>query len=291
MIAGRSGTRRRNTVLPKAAFYVVLEIILLYIIFPFYWAFRSAITPDADLFATPVQYFPNHPTLHNFQLVLSDTGFLTALKNSAIVAVSVTILALAIGATASYALGRFHFRGRTPVLYLVLSMTMFPQVAVLGALWNMINQLGFYDHLYALILTYLVFTLPFTVWVLTSFFRALPSELEEAAYVDGASPFQTFWKIMLPLVAPGLVTTGLLAFISAWNEFLYALSFIQSPENRTVPLAIFNFVPATNVGSNFVTPWGQMMAATVVVTVPLVVLTLIFQRRILAGLTAGAVKG
>jgi trehalose/maltose transport system permease protein len=291
MIASRSGTRKRNTVLPKVAFYVVLTIILLYIIFPFYWAFRSAITPDADLFATPVQYFPTHPTLHNFQQVLSDSGFLHALLNSGIVAVSVTLLALAIGATASYALGRFHFRGRTPVLYLVLSMTMFPQVAVLGALWNMINQLGFYDHLYALVLTYLVFTLPFTVWVLTSFFRALPAELEEAAYVDGASPFQTFWKIMLPLVAPGLVTTGLLAFISAWNEFLYALSFIQSPENRTVPLAIFNFVPATNVGSNFVTPWGQMMAATVVVTIPLVVLTLIFQRRILAGLTAGAVKG
>jgi trehalose/maltose transport system permease protein len=291
MIAGRSGSRRRNTILPKAAFYVVLAIILLYIIFPFYWAFRSAITPDQDLFATPVQYFPVHPTLNNFQLVLSDNGFLHALLNSAIVAVSVTVLALIIGATASYALGRFHFRGRTPVLYLVLSMTMFPQVAVLGALWNMINQFGFYDHLYALVLTYLVFTLPFTVWVLTSFFRALPSELEEAAYVDGASPFQTFWKIMLPLVAPGLVTTGLLAFISAWNEFLYALSFIQSPENRTVPLAIFNFVPANNVGSNFSTPWGQMMAATVVVTIPLVVLTLIFQRRILAGLTAGAVKG
>jgi trehalose/maltose transport system permease protein len=291
MIARRSGTRWRSTVLPKAAFYVVLGVILLYIIFPFYWAFRSAITPDQDLFATPVQYFPTHPTLHNFQLVLSNNEFLHALLNSCIVAVSVTILALAIGATASYALGRFRFRGRTPVLYLVLSMTMFPQVAVLGALWNMINQFGFYDHLYALVLTYLVFTLPFTVWVLTSFFRALPSELEEAAYVDGASPFQTFWRIMLPLVAPGLVTTGLLAFISAWNEFLYALSFIQSPENRTVPLAIFNFVPASNVGSNFSTPWGQMMAATVVVTVPLVVLTLIFQRRILAGLTAGAVKG
>jgi len=291
MIASRGGTHKRNTVLPKVAFYAVLTLILLYIIFPFYWAFRSAITPDADLFATPVQYFPTHPTLHNFQLVLSDSQFQRALLNSAIVAVSVTLLALAIGATASYALGRFHFTGRTPVLYLVLSMTMFPQVAVLVALWNMINQFGLYDHLYALVLTYLVFTLPFTVWVLTSFFRALPSELEEAAYVDGATPFQTFWRIMLPLVAPGLVTTGLLAFISAWNEFLYALSFIQSPENRTVPLAIFNFVPATNVGSNFVTPWGQMMAATVVVTVPLVVLTLIFQRRILAGLTAGAVKG
>jgi trehalose/maltose transport system permease protein len=291
MIARRSRSRRQSTILPKATFYVVLGVILLYIIFPFYWAFRSAITPDQDLFATPVQYFPIHPTLHNFQLVLSDSGFLHALLNSGIVAVSVTVLALIIGATASYALGRFHFRGRTPVLYLVLSMTMFPQVAVLGALWNMINQFGFYDHLYALVLTYLVFTLPFTVWVLTTFFRALPSELEEAAYVDGASPFQTFWKIMLPLVAPGLVTTGLLAFISAWNEFLYALSFIQSPENRTAPVAMFYFQPQANVGDFYITPWGQVMAATVVITVPLVVLTLVLQRRIVAGLTMAAGTG
>lgn len=291
MIGSGARAHKRNAAVTKGLFYVVLAVILLYIIFPFYWAFRSAITPDKDLFATPVQYFPTNPTLTNFSQVLSDNQFLKALLNSTIVAVSVTILALLIGATASYALGRFRFRGRMPVMYLVLSMTMFPQVAVLGALWNMINQFGFYDHLYALILTYLVFTLPFTVWVLTSFFRAMPGELEEAAYVDGATPFQTFYKIMLPLVAPGLVTTGLLAFIAAWNEFLYALSFIQSPENRTVPLAIFNFVPNTNVGSNFVTPWGQEMAATVVVTIPLVVLTLIFQRRILAGLTAGAVKG
>jgi trehalose/maltose transport system permease protein len=177
------------------------------------------------------------------------------------------------------------------ILYLVLSMTMFPQVALLGALYNMIVQFNLYDHLQALVLTYLVFSLPFTVWVLTSFFRSMPADLEEAAYVDGASPFQTFYKIMLPLVAPGMVTTGLLAFIGAWNEFLYALTFLQSPEERTVPLQIFNFVPPTNVGSSFDVPWGQIMAATVIVTVPLVVLTLIFQRRILAGLTAGAVKG
>jgi len=283
--------RRRNFVLSRVLFYVILVVILLYIIFPFYWAFRSAITPDRDLFSTPVQYFPAHPTGANFSIVLGDNDFLHALLNSTIVAVSVTVLAIVVGSAAAYALGRFRFFGRMPIMYLILSMTMFPQVAILGALWNMINQFGLYDHITALILTYMVFTLPFTVWVLTSFFRAMPAELEEAAYVDGASPFTTFWRIMLPLVAPGLVTTGLLAFIAAWNEFLFALSFLQSPQNRTIPLAIFNFVPSTNVGSTYSTPWGQMMAATVVVTIPLVILTLIFQRRILAGLTAGAVKG
>jgi trehalose/maltose transport system permease protein len=215
--------------------------------------------------------------------------FRHALLNSTIVAGSVTLISLVIGAFAAYALGRFSFKGRTPVLYLVLSMTMFPQIAVLGSLYNMINRFGLYNRLGSLILTYLIFTLPFTVWVLTSFFRALPRELEEAAYVDGATPFQTFYQVLLPLAAPGLVTTGLLAFIAAWNEFLFAISFTQTPDKRTVPFAIFSFTPQT--GGGFEQPWGQMMAGTVVVTIPLIVLTLIFQRRILAGLTAGAVKG
>jgi trehalose/maltose transport system permease protein len=153
----------------------------------------------------------------------------------------------------------------------------------------MVNDFGLYNTLGALILTYLVFTLPFTVWVLTRFFQQMPRELEEAAYVDGATPLQTFYRVLLPLAAPGLVTTGLLAFISAWNEFLYALSFTQTPENFTVTLAIFRFAPDTPGG--FQIAWGQIMAATIIITIPLVVLTLIFQRRIVAGLTAGAVKG
>jgi trehalose/maltose transport system permease protein len=284
-------TETRVSPVKQTLFYIVLALILLYILFPFYWAIRSALSPDADLFATPLQWFPAHPTLGHFQSIFSDPTFVTSLWNSTIVAVSVTVLSLIIGASASYALGRFNFGGRTPVLYLILSMTMFPQVAVLGSLFNMVLQFKAFDHLYALVVTYLIFTLPFTVWVLTSFFRQLPRELEEAAYVDGASPFQTFWRIMLPLALPGLVTTGLLAFIGAWNEFLFAVSFLQSPDERTVPLQIFDFVPQTAVGGSFQTPWGDMMAATVVVTIPLVVLTLIFQRLILAGLTAGAVKG
>jgi trehalose/maltose transport system permease protein len=168
-------------------------------------------------------------------------------------------------------------------------MTMFPQIAILGALYTMVNRFHLYNRLGALVLTYLLFTLPFTVWVLTSFFRGMPGELEEAAYVDGATPLQTFYRVLLPLATPALVTTGLLAFIQAWNEFIFALSFTQTPEHRTVPLAIFYFVPQT--GGGFEIPWGQIMAATIIVTVPLVVLVLIFQRRILAGLTAGAVKG
>jgi trehalose/maltose transport system permease protein len=282
-------SRRRSNVLSRVLFYVLLAIIAVYLIFPFYWALRSSITPDSDLFKTPIQYFPDHPTLAHYREVFNSHQFVRALGNSALVASVVTIASLIVGSFASYALGRFHFRGRTPVLYVVLSMTMFPQIAVLGSLYALITKFHLYNTLWALMITYMIFTLPFTVWVLTSFFQQMPKELEEAAYVDGATPFQIFWKVLLPLVAPGLVTTGLLAFISAWNEFLYALSFTQSPDKRTVTLAIFSFNPKTVGG--YQVAWGQIMAATVIITIPLIVLTLIFQRRILAGLTAGAVKG
>jgi len=280
----------------RLPFYLVVLLIFIYALFPFYWAFKSAFTPDGDLFKTPVEYVPAHPTLHQFREVLSNHFFLRALLNSTIVAGSVTLLALVVGSLAAFALGRFRFRGRNAMLYLMLSMTIFPQIAILGALFTMFTSfhvwvihLHLYDTLYALIFSYMIFTLPLTIWVLTSFMRALPRDLEEAAYIDGASPLQVFWKVLLPLVAPGLVTTGLLAFIAAWNEFLYALSFEQSSRHYTVPLALVNFVGKS--GSTFETPWGQLMAATVIVTVPLIVLTLALQRRILAGLTAGAVKG
>jgi trehalose/maltose transport system permease protein len=275
--------------LVRAPFYLLVAVIFVYALFPFYWVLRSSFTPEVNLFQTPIQYFPAHPTLANYRGALNASFFTDALLNSTIVAGSVTLLSLAIGSSAAFALGRFKFHGRSFVLYLVLSMTIFPQIAILGALYEMITSLNLYDTLGALIFSYLIFTLPFTIWVLTSFMRALPGDLEEAAYVDGATPLQVFWKVLLPLIAPGLVTTGLLAFIAAWNEYLYALSFIQSPNHYTVPLAITSFVTPT--GSNFAVPWGQIMAATVIVTVPLIVLVLVLQKRIIAGLTAGAVKG
>lgn len=287
--ATRARARRRNPV-TRVLFYVLVVVILIYTMFPLLWAIRSAITPDDQLFTTPLVYIPSHPTLENFRLVLTTGDFRQALLNSTIIAISVVALGLIIGSLAAYALGRFNFRGRTGTLYLILSMTIFPQIAVLGSYYTILTHLGLFDDIKGLILTYIVLVLPFTVWVLTSFFRGLPRDLEEAAYVDGASPIQTFYKVMLPLIAPGLVTTGLLAFISAWNEFLYALSFTSTPQNYTVPVAIVNF-QGQGGGNSFEFPWGQVMAATLIVTIPLIVLTLIFQRRILAGMTAGAVKG
>ena len=288
----RSRVLRRSPVgrfLIKLPFWLLIAAIFVYALFPFYWAIRSAFTPDSEQFSTPIKYWPAHPTWANFREVLSTSTFQHALINSTIVAGSVTLFSLLIGSLAAYALGRFRFHCRSAVLYLMLSMTIFPQIAILGALYTMINNFHLYDKLGALIFSYLIFTLPFTVWVLTSFMRGLPGDLEEAAYVDGATPLQVFYKVLLPLIAPGLVTTGLLAFIAAWNEYLYALSFIQSPNKYTVPLAITTFVGKS--GSTFQVPWGQIMAATVIVTLPLIAAVLVLQRRILAGLTAGAVKG
>jgi trehalose/maltose transport system permease protein len=273
----------------RVAFYILVVLILLYTVFPFYWALNSSLMPNSELFDTPVNYVPAPPTFTHYSQVFDNSDFLIALWNSTVVSFSVTALSLLVGAMGAYALGRFRFRGRTPVLYTVLAMTMFPQIAVLGALYNMVRNLGLYNNILSLIFTYLIFTLPFTVWVLTNFFKAMPRDLEEAAYVDGASPLQTFYMVLLPLSAPGMVTTGLLAFIAAWNEYLFALSFTQTPENRTITYAITAFSGST--ASGFEIPWGQIMSAVVVVTIPLIVLTLIFQRRIIAGMTAGAVKG
>jgi trehalose/maltose transport system permease protein len=290
--AARVRWLRRSPVgrfLGKLPFWLLIAVIFVYALFPFYWAVRSAFTPEGKLFNTPIEYFPSHPTFANFREIFSTSFFTRALVNSTIVAFAVTLISLAVGSLAAYALGRFRFRGRQAVLYLMLSMTIFPQIAILGALYTMMRDFHLYDRIGSLILSYMIFTLPFTVWVLTSFMRALPGDLEEAAYVDGATPLQVFYKVLLPLIAPGLVTTGLLAFIAAWNEYLYALSFIQSTDKYTVPLAITSFVGKS--GSSFQVPWGQIMAATVVVTLPLITATLVLQRRILAGLTAGAVKG
>jgi trehalose/maltose transport system permease protein len=282
----RSNRINATYVVKKAVFWLLVAFIIFYTIFPFAWALISSIKPSVELFKTPVDYWPSKINTGFYRYVLENGDFLRALRNSVIVSVVTVVIALTLGAFAAYAMGRMKFRGRTFILYLILSMTMFPQIAILGSLFQMISRFHLFDRLPALIIAYLTFTLPFTVWVLSNFFKAMPGELEEAALVDGATPFQAFYKILLPLAAPGLVTTGLLAFISAWNEFLFALTFTQS-KARTVQPAIASFTGNTQ----YELPWGNIVAASVLVTIPLVILVLVFQRKILAGLTAGAVKG
>ena len=271
--------------LRRATFFAAVAAILVYAVFPFYWAVVSSLRSGPALFSTAL--IPSHPDLRNYVAVFAEQPFARNIVNSLIVAGLTVALSLVLAVPASYALGRIAFRGRFVLLFSFLAVSMFPQIAVLSGMFEIIRQLGLYNRLLGLALSYLLLTLPFTVWVLTAFMRDVPREIEEAAVVDGASLFTLIWRILLPLMAPAIVATGLLAFIAAWNEFLFALTFTLSSETRTVPVAIALISGA----SGYELPWGNIMAASVVVTLPLVILVLIFQRRIVAGLTAGALKG
>ncbi|REC95271.1 carbohydrate ABC transporter permease [Kushneria indalinina] len=277
--------RTLKAVLLKIGFWLLVAVLMVYAIFPFYYAVVTSLKPSSELFE--VSYWVDSVDLSNYAAVLSQPTFVAAIRNSVIVALSVVAIALLLGLTAAWALGRVRFRGRTTVMMLVLGVSMFPQVAVLSGLFEVIRTLDLYNSPGGLILSYTIFTLPFTVWILTTFMRQLPDELEEAAIVDGASPWVTLTKVFMPLLWPAMATTGLLAFIAAWNEFLFALTFTLTDSQRTVPVAI----ALISGGSQYELPWGPIMAASVIVTVPLVVLVVIFQRRIVSGLTAGAVKG
>jgi trehalose/maltose transport system permease protein len=269
----------------RVLFYLLVLVILVFNLFPFLYALLSSFRPSNDLFSSDL--WPKALALDHYQAVFKDVRFVGSLINSVIVAGSTVLISLALGSLCAYALGRLPFRYKAPVLYLVLTMTMFPQISVLSGLFVMLKTLGLFNTRQGLVVTYLIFTMPFTIWVMTQYFRSLPKELEEAAYVDGASPLTVFWQILLPLTMPGLVSTGLLAFIAAWNEFLFALTFTVTDTMKTVPVVISQFSGT----SSFEQPWGSIMAASMVVTIPLVILVMIFQYRIVAGLTAGAVKG
>ncbi|MBX3144191.1 MAG: carbohydrate ABC transporter permease [Trueperaceae bacterium] len=278
--------RARIRLLRRILFWLLVSVVLVYLLFPFYWATVSAFKSEAELIRMPATYWPNAPTWRNFQAVLSNPTFVRGIINSGIVAVTVTVLSLLVGAFAGYALGQLRFKGKTPSMYLILAMTMFPQVAVLAGLYAVIRLLGM-PSLLSVTLSYLLFTLPFTVWTLQSFFRGLPQSLLQAAQVDGATMMQSFWQVLLPLTVPALVTTGLLAFVKAWNEYLFALTFTAIDRDaRTVPVAIALF----SGQSAYQQPFGEIMAGAMIVTIPLVILVLIFQRRIVAGLISGAVK-
>ena len=274
-----------TTVLKNTAFYALVAIIIVVAVFPFYYAILTSFKSGTALFE--INYLPKSFSLGNYADVLANDSFLRNLGNSLMVATCVVALSLLLAVTAAYALARVRFRGRALLLLTILSVSMFPQIAVLAGLFELIRWAGLFNTPLALIFSYMIFTLPFTVWVLTTFMRDLPVEIEEAAIVDGASPWVIITQVFLPLMWPALVTTGLLAFIAAWNEFLFALTFTSSNDQRTVPVAI----ALLSGSSQFEIPWGTIMAASVIVTVPLVILVLIFQRRIISGLTAGGVKG
>lgn len=265
--------------------YTLAAIIILICCFPFYWAIVSSLKTGSALFK--VEFWPEHPAWSNYFEIFKEQPFGRNILNSVAVAVGTVSLSLCLAILGSYSLGRVRFKGRSYLLITILAVSMFPQIAVLSGMFELIRSLNLYNNVIGLMISYMIFTLPFTIWILTTFMRQLPKELEEAAILDGASSWIICTRIFLPLLWPALVTTGLLSFIAAWNEFLFALSLTVESQARTVPVAIALMTGA----SEFELPWGKIMAASVVVTLPLIILVLIFQRRIVSGLTAGAVKG
>lgn len=256
----------------------------LFALVPLGVALLASVRPEAALFSGR-SLWSGAPILDHYRALFTDRDFLVPIRNSLVVAGATTALCVAVGSAAAYALTRLEFRGKQAVLGFVLAVTMFPQISIVSPLYLLLRALGLIDTYPGLVLPYLTFAMPLAVWLLASFFRQLPRELEEAALVDGATRWQTFSRILLPLAAPGIATTAILTFIYCWNEFLFALSFTLGPERQTVPVAIALF------RGQYQVPWGEILAGAVVATLPVAAVVLLFQRRIVQGLTSGAVKG
>ncbi len=265
--------------------WVAVVVIIVFCLFPFYWLVNISLKTGADL--TGNSLYPPNPTLDNYKSIFQNDDFVRSLLNSVIVAVVTTVLALVIGSFCAYALARLRFKGKFIILALVLSITTFPAIAIAAPLFRLWSDIGIFNTLIGLIIPNLTFALPLSIYILVSFFKEIPKDLEEAALVDGATYFQAFRKVVVPLAAPGLATTAILTFIAVWNEFLLAITLTSTPSARTVPAAIAFFTGSTQ----FEIPYGTITAASVTISIPLIVLVLLFQKRIVAGLTAGAVKG
>jgi multiple sugar transport system permease protein len=283
----RARTKRRKRDKTKTPWWMWIAIaaIVVFCLFPFYWMINISLKTGNDLQSSSL--IPPNPTLDNYKSIFENPDFTKALRNSAVVALTTTVLALMVGSFCAYALARLKLRGKFVILAIVLTISTFPQIAIAAPLFKLWSDIGLFNTWLGLIIPYLTFALPLSVYILVSFFREIPKDLEEAALVDGATHFQAFRKVVVPLAAPGLATAGILTFIGAWNEFLLAITLTSSSKARTVPAAIGFFTGATE----HEVPFGSISAASVVISIPLILLVLLFQKRIVAGLTAGAVKG
>ncbi|HHV63341.1 MAG TPA: carbohydrate ABC transporter permease [Firmicutes bacterium] len=269
--------------LSRGAFYLLVILIVLGCVGPFAWQIITSIKPARELTTLP-PILPSQVTVEHYIRVF-ERPFGKYIMNSVIVASATTIFCLVVGSFAAYALGRLRMKGKMIILSMVLAVSMFPEIAIVSPLYVVMRNLKLLNTYPALIFPYTTFAMPLTLWILTSFFREIPAELEEAAKIDGCSPLQAFWKVILPIAAPGMFTTAILVFIAAWNEFLFALTFTKTIQAQTIPVGIAMLPTMYHV------PWGSIAAASVIVTIPLIILVLVFQRRIISGLTAGAVKG
>jgi ABC-type glycerol-3-phosphate transport system permease component len=273
-----------RTRLQTCLIYLGGFLILFWSAAPFLWQLSTSLQNDVALTAATPSFIPSPLTFDHYFNIFVEKGFQLYLRNSLIVAALTTLFCLAVGALAGFSLSRLDIKGRFGILAAVLSVSMFPQIAIVGPLYLIASDLSLLDTYSGLVITYVALGVPLVTWVMFGYFDTLPREIDEAARMDGCSTFGLFWRIILPISVPSLVTTGLLAFIAAWNEFMFALAFTSNIDHQTVPVGIANF---TNL--HYI-PWGDIAAASIVVTIPLVLLVLFFQRHIIDGLTQGAVK-
>lgn len=277
---------------PVFLFLLVIPV-LLFIYLPVAWLIISSISTRAELLSTPIHWIPQQPTFENYlNILLPAQGtsevartFRITLMNSLIVAASVTVIALVVGSLASYALIRLRFPFQRPMLIGILATRMIPEISLVIPLYLFATRIGLFNSPGILIITYLSFALPFAIWLMAAFFDTIPIELEDAARIDGCSRLEILWRIILPISAPGLVSTGLFVFLTAWDEFFFALILTSTVAAKTVPVAIAEFT------GRYVVDVGGMMTGGVLAAIPPVLLSLLFQRYIVSGLTAGAVKG
>ena len=285
-MSAKSRSRRSRKVTLNTLGVLVAVVTL----FPIFWMVSTAFKPATEIYSLTPQPLPLHPTWANFQNVLNGSvigmPYWTFLRNSLFVTLSAVVVSSVIALLAAVAVARFRFRFRSTYLIMLLIVQMVPQQALVIALYLDFRKVNLLDSLIGLSLLYITFSLPVTIWMLRNFVAAVPRELEQAAAIDGAGPFQVFWKVLLPLVAPGLVTTSVFAFIFAWNEFIFALTFLGTDESKyTLPVYVTYFF------GRGTTDWGAIMAASVLFTLPVMIFFLIVQRRLRTGLIAGAVKG
>jgi multiple sugar transport system permease protein len=272
-----------------ALWTIAIALVVIFALIPVLWLISISLKPPEEL--TDQSFIPNSVSFDNYKSLfeggIDDSPFIKPLINSIGIALITTAISIVLASFCAYAIARLEFPGKRVILAGALAIAMFPPISTVGPLFDMWRALGLYDTWLGLIIPYLTFSLPLAIYVLVAFFREIPWELEQAAQVDGATPFQAFTKVIVPLAAPGVFTAAILVFIFCWNDFLFAISLTSSDASRTVPAALAFFTGE----SSFTAPTGSIAAAAVVVTVPIIVFVLFFQRRIVAGLTAGAVKG
>jgi ABC-type glycerol-3-phosphate transport system permease component len=259
-------------------------LLVVTLLFPIYWMGAASFTPEARLFQSS-DADGGAASLDHYRALFDERAFLVPIRNSLVIASATTLVAIPIAALCAYALARLRMRGERLLLALVLGLAMFPQISIVPPLYLALRALGLLDTYPGLILPYLTFSAPLAIWMLTSFFRQLPRDLEDAAIVDGASRLRSMKDVVLPLAAPGIASSAILIFLYSWNEFLFAFSFTLGPDRYTVPVAITLF------RGQYQIPWGVVLAAATVATVPVALVVFAFQRRIVAGLTAGAIRG